>query len=347
MQPGSRKSRTLWWHLLVWAGFVVYEQSVVLFTNTARPDLRSLLLNYLLNAGLFYTSSDLLLPRLYPRPKWQVSYYGSVLLLLAAYAVLRCELFLHVLPTLKWLSGEPPFSYQRFWILSLYRGSFFIFVSAGYWFARNTIRLEARKLEYEQQMRAAERSLLEANLAYLKNQINPHLLFNALNFIYAQIYPHSENAAKGILLLSDIMRYALHEDTNGKVMLTHEVQHLRNYIALHQLRFNNQLRIDFEVVGNHQFLMILPLVLINFVENCFKHGELTDAANPLFIRLTVVQNQLTFHTRNLKRLGPKEKSTGIGLQNTQKRLSLAYDKQYTLEVVNDPYYYTCNLTITL
>ncbi|NVO85881.1 sensor histidine kinase [Hymenobacter terrestris] len=233
------------------------------------------------------------------------------------------------------------------WILSIYRGSFFQFVSIGYWYARYAIQLERQRRQQEAQLRATEKSLMEADLAYLKSQINPHFLFNALNFLYAQVYPHSEGAAKSILLLSDIMRYALHEDTNGKVMLAQEVQHLRNYIAINQLRFNNQLRVDLEVSGQVEYLMILPLVLITFVENCFKHGELVDAAHPVIIRLAVRQNRLTFETRNKIRLGPKEKGTGIGLNNTRRRLEMIYHGRYTLQVSAEADYYTCGLTIDL
>ena len=233
------------------------------------------------------------------------------------------------------------------WVASLYRGSFFLFVSTGYWFARRAVLLERHKREQEQQLRLAEKNLFEANLAFLKSQINPHFLFNSLNFLYAQVYPHSEPAAEGILLLADTMRYALHENIDGKVPLTQEVQHLHNYIALNQLRFNQQLQVDFEVVGTPQFVLIPPLVLITFVENCFKHGELADPAHPLRIRLAVAGGQLTFETHNQKRHGPKESRDGIGLANTRARLALAYPGRHTLTITDAPDFYTCHLTLEL
>lgn len=318
----------------------MYEQAVVVVNYGWQLDLLYVGLSYLLNALLFYANSNLLLPRLFSRRHYG-RYASTVVLLLVIYAFLRNGLYQLLIPT------PIPGSYWQYWFLSSYRGSFFLFVSTGYWFALNALELKSQKLEQEHQLRTTERSLMEANLAFLKSQINPHFLFNSLNFLYAQVYPHSQQAAQGILLLSDTMRYALHEDNKGKVMLTQEVKHLHNYIALNQLRFNNQLQIDFQVEGTLQFSMILPLVLITFVENCFKHGELGDAANPLVIHLAVVHNQLTFRTRNKKREGPKEKSTGIGLDNTRKRLDIVYGDRYTLTVENGPIYYTCNLTINL
>jgi sensor histidine kinase YesM len=341
----SATSRTLLLHILAWLGFVVYEQSVLLFTDAPQLDVLATFLNYALNAALFYTNSHLLLPRLYARHR-PLPYVVAALGLLASYALLRSELYLHLMPVLH-AAPAPGQPYERFWILSLYRGTFFQLVSTGYWFARSTIALEKQKLVHEQQLRTTEHSLMQANLAFLKSQINPHFLFNSLNFLYAQVYPHSENAAKAILLLSATMRYALHEDINGKVMLAQEVEHLHNYIALNQLRFHQQLQIQFETSGSTQFLLILPLILITFVENCFKHGELADPAHPVRIRLHVAQNRLTFETHNKKRQGPKEKSTGIGLANIEQRLALIYGGRYRLQITNEADYYTCSLLLDL
>jgi len=346
MRSLSATSRTILLHALAWLGYVGYEQSVLLFTDAPQLDVLATFLNYLLNAVLFYANSQLLLPRLYARQR-PLAYAGAALTLLATYALLRTGLYLHLMPALHHVPTPSGQSYGRFWILSLYRGTFFQLASTAYWFARSTLALEKQKLEHEQQLRTTEQSLMQANLAFLKSQINPHFLFNSLNFLYAQVYPHSENAAKAILLLSETMRYALHEDTNGKVMLSQEVQHLHNYIALNQLRFHQQLQIVFETSGSTQFLLILPLILITFVENCFKHGELADPAHPVRIRLHVVQNRLTFETHNKKRDGPKEKSTGIGLANIQQRLALIYGERHTLEITNAADSYTCTLLIDL
>ncbi|WP_176132919.1 sensor histidine kinase [Hymenobacter sp. CRA2] len=200
----------------------------------------------------------------------------------------------------------------------------------------------------EQRLREQERGLLEADIAFLKSQINPHFLFNALNFLYAQVYPLSEPTAKSVLLLSDIMRYALNEGgEQGKVMLDKEIQHLRNYVALNQLRFGQQLQVRFEVQGSTQFLLILPLVLITFVENCFKHGELFDAAHPLLVQVRVEENQLWLYTSNRKRTGPVEHSTGIGLDNTRRRLAAIYPERHQLTVHDGPDSYTTHLHLVL
>lgn len=345
--------RTLLPHMIAWLGFIGYEQAVFVLSGMSAPSIWTAFLNYLLNIALFYLNGSLLLPRLYEQRRYGL-YALAALALLTGYSLLRSGLYLHLLPVLGLgitplpaTASDPATLLEYYWAQSFYRGTFFQLLSTGYWFAHRAVQLEVQKRRHEEALRVAERSLMEAKLAFLKNQINPHFLFNSLNFLYAQVYPHSEAAARGVLLLAETMRYALHEEMHGKVMLDQEVKHLHSYIALNQLRFNNQLKIDFVQEGSTHFLRIIPLLLITFVENCFKHGELTDAASPLRIRLHIIQNQLTFETQNKKRLGPKEKSTGIGLANTRQRLDLLYARRYSLTLADAPTYYTCTLVIDL
>jgi sensor histidine kinase YesM len=327
-------------HCLLWLGFAIYEVWTIAAVNTLQLSLPLILLSYLLHVSLFYANSDWALPRLAGRRHYWA--YGLVVVAMTSlYAFVRAEL--NIGP----LGPALPYTLKQQWLASLYRGLFFLFVSTGYWFARRAVLLERHKREQEHQLRVAEKNLFEANLAFLKSQINPHFLFNSLNFLYAQVYPHSEPAAKGILLLADTMRYALHENIDGKVPLTQEVQHLHNHIAMNQLRYNNQLQVQFAQTGSDQFVLILPLVLITFVENCFKHGELADPAHPLRIRLAVEAGQLAFETHNRKRHGPKENRVGIGLANTRARLALAYPERHTLTITDAPDFYTCHLTLDL
>jgi len=340
MQRRFPKFKPVLVHVLLWVGFAIYEQSTMLVIGTFELTLPLLLLSYSLHAGLFYANCEWALPRLAgPRRYW--AYGLAVAVLVALYALLRAEL--NVGP----LGPALPYTLGQQWIASLYRGSFFLFVSTGYWFARSAVLLERQKREQEHALRVAEKNLHEANLAFLKSQINPHFLFNSLNFLYAQVYPHSEPAAQGILLLADTMRYALHENNEGKVPLGQEVQHLHNYIAMNQLRYHQQLQVQFEVTGSDQFVLILPLVLITFVENCFKHGELADPDHPLRIELAVAPGQLTFQTHNRKRHGPKENRAGIGLANTRARLDLVYPGRHSLTITDAPDAYTCHLTLAL
>jgi len=201
--------------------------------------------------------------------------------------------------------------------------------------------LEAQKMQLE-----VEKS--QANFNFLKAQINPHFLHNTLNFLYARSLPYSAELSEGILTLSDIMRYALSEGNarDGKAPLKDEIEHVRNVIKINQLRFSNNLNVNFEVNGVLNGAMIIPFVLITLVENAFKHGDLKKQEYPIDIKLNVDRNKLYFYCRNKKKSGPKELSTGIGLENIKNRLDLAYGQNYSLNIKDEPEFYTTELTIT-
>ena len=200
--------------------------------------------------------------------------------------------------------------------------------------------LEAQKLQLE-----VEKS--EANLNFLKAQINPHFLHNTLNFLYAKSIPYSPELSEGILTLSDIMRYALSEGNarEGKAPLKDEVEHVRNVIKINQLRYSNKLNVNFEVSGAVDGAMIIPFVLITIVENAFKHGDLQKQDHPILIKLSVDGNKISFYCRNKKKTGPKELSTGVGLENIRKRLDLAYGDKYKFTIKDEAEFYTTELII--
>lgn len=190
---------------------------------------------------------------------------------------------------------------------------------------------------------------MDAELAAIKYQINPHFLFNSLSFIYSKTVPLSEEVSNAVLLLSDIMRYALgkEEDAEGKVALSQEITHLKNVIAINQMRFNNKLNIQYSEQINNPGARITPLVLITLVENAFKHGDLLDPGNPLVIRTESDQQKIRFYISNKKKTGPKELSTGIGLKNVMQRLQLTYANKHSFTVNENEHFYTSELIINL
>jgi LytS/YehU family sensor histidine kinase len=184
-------------------------------------------------------------------------------------------------------------------------------------------------------------------LHFLKAQINPHLLYNTLSHFYAKAEDFDPDLAKGILKLSEIMRYSLTDSTRNMVLLEGEIMQIQNLIDLHQLRFGNKLYIDFEVeIGNNE-IQIYPLLLLSFVENALKHGQLQDEKNPVEIKLNTENNTLIFSTKNRKNKASMVISTNIGLTNIQKRLEILYPEKHTLNIVNENEYYECRLTLTL
>jgi sensor histidine kinase YesM len=226
-------------------------------------------------------------------------------------------------------------------IIVMMESMIFMFI-ISYLFAYITISGEAlrQKLQLETQ-------ISQANFNFLKAQINPHFLHNTLNFLYAKSLPYSDELSEGILILSDIMRYALSKGNqrDGKALLSDEIEHVNNVIKISQLRYNNHLKVNFDVSGDEDGAMIIPFVLITLVENAFMHGDLKNQDYPIDIKLEVKGNKLYFYCRNKKRSGPKQLSTGIGLDNIKKRLELAYSDNYKLTVKDEVEFYTAKLTI--
>ena len=213
-----------------------------------------------------------------------------------------------------------------------------ILLAYGYGFAKHAIDLEAR-----------ERKLIEANaklqhqkdmtqIAFLQAQINPHFLYNTLNFIYSEAIMVSDSVAGAIMTLSDIMRYTLTE--TGKdtlVSLYSEINHIKNYIHLQKMRFNNELYLDMTIEGeeNINHLEILPLVLISFVENIFKHGDIHDPAHPAKIVMNAEENGFYLSIYNRKNKGPKEHTSGVGMNNIRVRMDILYAEKYQVEILID------------
>ncbi len=187
----------------------------------------------------------------------------------------------------------------------------------------------------------------KGELHFLKAQINPHLLYNTLSHFYAKAEDFDPDLAQGILKLSEIMRYSLTDSTDNKVPLEREIEQIRNLIDLHQLRYGSKLFINLEVIIQNNDAQIYPLLLLSFVENALKHGQLQDKNHPLEISLKTENDNLIFSTKNRKNKAAMVISTNIGLPNIKKRLEILYPRKHTLFITNENENYDCNLTLNL
>lgn len=208
-----------------------------------------------------------------------------------------------------------------------------------------------REKERENQLllQVLEKEKTQAELAFLRTQINPHFLYNTLNYLYAQAYPVSEPLAEAVLRLSDLMRYMLHDSPDGQVALSQEIDYLENYLALHRLRFEDSFFVNFQqpgaAVGAQR---VATLLLIPFVENALKHGVVNQAAHPIDIQLLLpTPDRLEFTVSNRISQHHKDTTTGVGLPNIRRRLALLYPGRHTLGVHNDGLTYRTQLTLLL
>lgn len=200
--------------------------------------------------------------------------------------------------------------------------------SFGYAFTKDWI-LNNRLIEKLE----AEKSAME--LAFLKSQVDPHFLFNTLNTLYGMaLEEESSNTAEGIAQLGTLMRYNLHDSQADQILLTKEIDYIRKYIALQQLRITGQNEIVFEVditEGSREQVRIAPMLLIPFVENAFKYGISPTEKTRICATLVVRDNRLIMDMGNSIIAQPSEtENGGVGLENVRNRLELLYPDQHLL-----------------
>ena len=186
-----------------------------------------------------------------------------------------------------------------------------------------------------------------SELALLRSQINPHFLFNTLNNIYSLVYHKSAEAPEAVMKFSSIMRYVLYDAPSEKVLLEKEIEYLRSYIELQELRFKKPGLVSLNIEGATEGITIAPMLLITFVENAFKHG-CKNRQPGIVITLKMENGDIRFEVcnyinRNKKTL--EELYSGIGLSNLKRRLELIYAGKYNLDINEDNDQFKVNLII--
>ena len=284
--------------------------------------------------GILLTISGFFIFLLYPFTAYiiLIKYFKKskrtmVLLLLAgitAIIILRYSIEEWLYPTFFHFSNYNPATPLIFYYFdNLYFACLYSAFGIVYFFVQKDKRNQLK----EAQLQLANK---QTELSFLRSQVNPHFLFNSLNNIYSLVYHESEQSLTAIAKLSDLLRYMLY-DTNEKVPLQKELDYINKYIELQQMRFENTNPIQVDVSGNTDRASIPPLLLIPFVENAFKHG---DMKQPQLVKIRVSADDAAIHFNISNPIGnhQKDASGGIGLENVQRRLELLYPGRHTLQV---------------
>ena len=242
-----------------------------------------------------------------------------------------------------YISTSGSFSYQAFTQYSLPICSVVLFSSTFIVIHQFFVQVkESRQLEIDK---------IKNELNFLKAQFQPHFLFNTLNNIYSLTFNNSQLAGKSILQLSGLLRYVLYESEGEKVDLQKEINHLKEYIELEKIRFASRMELSFNISGDTSDKKIIPILLIPFLENAFKHASnKLDEKIWITIDLIIKENNLSFTVENSVFADGKTQVqhsySGIGLENVKRRLSLLY-KNYTLNHELKENYYHAYLMIPL
>ena len=207
-------------------------------------------------------------------------------------------------------------------------------------------------IKYQRDTKELQTQTMQSELKFLKSQINPHFLFNTLNNLYALTLKKSDKAPEIVIKLSEMMRYMLYECNEKRVLLSKEVNYLRNYLDLETLRQGKNVDINFEVNGQVGDQQIAPLMFIPFLENSFKHGLNNQLSQGFVnIKMDVGPRKVHFFIENSKAeaipLQTHKRSGGIGLVNVRRRLNLLYPNHYQLNIKDNPKTYANTLDIEL
>jgi two-component system LytT family sensor kinase len=293
------------------------------------------LFSYLL---LFYLNYYFLIPRLYLK-KWYNWYALSLFLLFVVFYFEKpfILMFSHYLKArnIK-LPDYPPLKADTLACII-----FVIVVSSG-------LALQVVKQWQASEKRAlvAEAEKANAELSFLKAQINPHFLFNTLNNIYSLSIEQHPDTSASIMRLSNLMRYITDDATRDYVSLDEEIACITDFISLQKLRHGDNVKVDFSVSGNTREIAIAPWILMTYIENVFKYGISSHEAAPITIRLTAEADRISFFCQNKIFATPRvTERTGVGLVNTEQRLKHLYPDKHSLQITRENDLYTVALAL--
>lgn len=226
----------------------------------------------------------------------------------------------HLVENKRIMTGKMGMRTQTIWFLFLMVTGFSLAIELTFELFRQI--LSRQEVEAEKN---------KAELALYKAQINPHFLFNTLNTLYALVLSGSDKTESAFVKFSGILRYMYSQSGSELIPAEREVEYIRQYVDLQQLRLNRHTKIELTLDVTDKQVLIPPMILITFVENAFKYGTSSDTDCTIRIRIRVDENCLQLETENAVMRRREDENKGIGIANCRKRLELLYPDLYDLQ----------------
>ncbi len=295
---------------------------------------------------LLFTFHNLLLAKLIIYKRHYIIYLlTGVVLLFTTFALVEYY-EMNIAPELV-LSGDTEYIQPRHasltdlaWYWNILLGAFMFAANIG-------IKILYKSMQDDEDMEVLKRQTIQAEMDYLKYQINPHFFMNTLNNIHALIDIDAQIAQKCVIELSSMMRYVVYDSGTENISMKKDIEFLENYIELMRIRYVQEVDIRFNYPKTLSGrVAIPPLIFIVFVENAFKHGVSYNKPSYIYIDITCENGHATARFENSVYWHKREHKGGIGLDNVRKRLELIYGSNYTLDIDNsNPDKYVVTLTI--
>ncbi len=209
----------------------------------------------------------------------------------------------------------------------------------------HNFRTVSKYKELQNKILQTQLQLKEQELRFLKMQIHPHFLFNALNTIYGFALKKRDETPEMILKLSNLLDYILYQIEKPQVLVIDEINHLLDYISLEEMRFHDTLNVETNIEVSNNSIQIAPMLLIPFVENAFKHGDIINGSLNVTIHIKTENDVLFFEIENTS-LNKNKTNSGIGLENIAKRLQMLYNNSYSFETTHTANTFKVKLAIS-
>ncbi|WP_291856809.1 sensor histidine kinase [Marinilabilia sp.] len=355
-----------WLHIIIWVGYsfvLFYGPNLIFDSGTA---LIMTLRTLVINAFIFYVNILVLLPLLVGRSRF-MAYGIAIFILLGSVSFLwnvtdpvdkedwermiinqsevmdiatpQGERMKEIVPLKQ--NGRiperrdlnrpptPPGEFiGRHTVFSLLSSLGILFLSTMFW-----VMVDARRKEKERFSLTNEN--LETEMKFLKSQMNPHFLFNALNNIYSLAQRQSPKTPKLILMLSSMLRFIVYETDTHKIPLSMEIDYIENFVEFQKIKLEDSPLLDIDMEKVDSETKIEPMLFFPFVENAFKHGNIDDTVNGwIRMKLESGTGRIHFFCANSKPIAEisKDKVGGIGIENVKKRLSFLYKGRHQIEI---------------
>jgi two-component system, LytTR family, sensor kinase len=341
MKRSSPTINTIGFHLLGWGLFFTgwYYFRVNDFPNQ-RIAVLVTLIKIVSLAILVYSTNYFLIPRLLYKKKY--AWFG-IIYLAWIFAIGSLKVYINEKVLTPYFRAAEVFSDFKERIYDNIIPLFLLTSTAA------AIKLLFDFVQTERKLSDISREKSETELKFLKSQINPHFLFNSLNTVYFLIDRQNKEARQTLLQFSDLLRYQLYECNADTVDIEKEVSYLKDYCALQQIRKDNTFEVQIFTEKMNGF-SIVPLLLIPFVENAFKHiSHFTDRRNFVDVKMCRKDHTFFFTVTNSKETDQKitEPRSGIGLGNVKRRLELMYPRRHSLSINDKDGAYTVNLELDI
>jgi two-component system, LytTR family, sensor kinase len=311
------------------------------------------LVTNLLLVAIFYFNALVLMPRLFFKKRFlEYALLVAALLVVFIYIPTLFRTAVAVAPPppphLMNLENMNDYFSHRNPVVPKSRYEFSVFVFLIIWLLSTGIKITEEWLHSEKKAKEIEAEKLNTELTFLKTQINPHFLFNTLNTIYMLALSKSDVTAEAVMKLSNLMRYVIDEASAGWVPLEKELNYIDHYIELQRIRLSTKIVINMKVDNDGRSYLIAPLILMPFIENAFKYGTSAHEHSEINIAISIFKGVLDFHISNPVFAKKQDVvKTGIGIENTERRLNLVYPEKHQLSIIAQPNSYQVHLNLQL